>query len=143
LAAMIGARGRMEEVNQLLNFFDQERVSQTDLYLLLYSLGEGLLRTGSSLALVDPPLRMRRFYDQTEDVILNDQNPDPLRIAAVRLRGVSPFALSGTGEFLQLLFGSHQSVGIQMAALETLGRYENRSIPDNLFARWQDISQPL
>lgn len=143
LAAMIGARGRFEEVNQLLAFFDQARLSQTDLYLLLYALGEGLLRTGSSLTLVDPPLRMRRFYDQTEDVILNDQNPDPLRIAAVRLRGVSPYATSGTGEFLQLLFGPHQSLGIQVAALETLGRYENRNIPDHLFDRWQDLTPPL
>jgi putative membrane-bound dehydrogenase-like protein len=143
LATMIGARGRIEEVNQVLNFCDRAQIDNAQIFVILHALGEGLLRTGSSPALVDPQQHLRRFYDQTEDIILNESAADPLRIAALRLRSVSPYTISGSGEFLQLLFGSRQSTAVQYAALATLGRYENRNIPDNLFDRWQDLTAPL
>ena len=143
LATMIGAQGRLEEVTQVLNFIDRAPFENAQIHLLLHALGEGLLRTGSSLALIDPQARLRRFYDQTEELILNEHAPDAPRIAALKLRSVSPYTRSGTGDFLQLLLGSGQSVAIQTAAIATLARYDNPDIPETLFSRWRDLSPAL
>ncbi len=143
LATMIGTTGRMDDVTRLLNFFNQANFDVVQVNLMLHALGEGLLRTGSSLALVDPQFRLRRFYDQTEDAILDQTAADALRVSALRLRSVSPYTITGSGDFLQLLFGTQQSYAVQAAAVATLGRYENRNIPENIFARWQELSPAL
>jgi putative membrane-bound dehydrogenase-like protein len=140
VAIMIGAQGRLEEVTQVIDFLAAARFENIHVHLMLAALGEGLRRTGSSLALVDSRNRLRRFYEQTEELILNESARDPERIAALRLRAVSPYTVSGTGDFLQLLFGSNQSEAVQAAAITALGRYENKNIPDNVFARWRELS---
>src|SRR5207249_5746289 len=143
LATVVGEQGRLDDVTRLITFLDGARFDSGQIYLMLAALGEGLLRTGSSLALVDPQYRLRRLYDQTEDLIVNENAADPLRIAALKLRSVSPYTVSGSGDFLQLLFGTQQSQALQMAAVATLSRYENQSIPDNLFARWPQLDPQL
>jgi putative heme-binding domain-containing protein len=56
------------------------------------------------------------------------------------LRSVSPYTISASGDFLQLLFGTDQSAAVQAAAMTALGRYRNPGIPDSLFARWRDLT---
>ena len=84
-----------------------------------------------------------RRHHQTIDATLNDSLPEPLRLAAIRLRGVSPYVVTGTGDFFQLLLGTGQSEAVQSAVITTLARYNNPNIPSGLIARWQILMPAL
>src|SRR5206468_1443170 len=109
LALMTGMKGQLQEVSQVLTFLNGGQTEPQLAFALLAALGEGLHRIGSSLALVDPQSQLQRLYDKTLDVALDPTASDAYRIEALRLRGFSPYAMTGTGDILQLLFGTGQS----------------------------------
>jgi putative membrane-bound dehydrogenase-like protein len=145
LLIMIGVRGHEDELAQVLNFVENPRLPPQQVFTILYGVGEGLRRAGASFTMVDHQNRLQKFYDQTIDASLNDSLPDQLRIAAIRFRGVSPYVVTGTGDFFQLLFGtgSGQSEAVQSAVITTLARYNNPTIPNTLLGRWQLLSPRL
>ncbi len=143
LLIMIGLRSREDEVSEVVDFIDRARFEPQQSFTYLYPLGEGLRRGGNSFPMVDRQNRLQRFYDQTAEASLNDSLADPLRIAAIRLRGVSPYVVSGTDDFFQLLFGTGQSEAVQAAVINTLARYNNPSIPVTLLAQWQFLTPAL
>jgi putative membrane-bound dehydrogenase-like protein len=140
LALNLGLNGQMNEVSMVLDYIIRSRLDQLTAFSLLYSLGEGLHRIGSSLALVDPQGRLQTFYDQALDIALGDNLKDPVRLAALRLRSVSYNTATYPGDIYQLLFGTGQSEGVQTTALMTLGRYENPAIASNVIARWPELT---
>ncbi|PYI87927.1 MAG: hypothetical protein DME26_04575 [Verrucomicrobia bacterium] len=140
LALMIGVKGQLDEVAQGLAFLNRALLDSQTAFILLYALGEGLHRTGSSLALVDPKSQLQGFYDRALQAALDTTAIDPLRIAALRLLGVSPYATSARGDIFQLLFGTGQSEAVQFAAVATLERYENPAIAGNLIMRWPELA---
>ena len=136
LLIMIGLRAREEEVAAVVDYVDRSRLDPQPAFNMLYALGEGLRRAANSFPQIDSGNRLQRFYDQTIEASLNDTLPDPLRIAAIRMRGVSPYVVTGTGDFFQLLFGTGQSVAVQAAVIQTMARYNNPDIPNMLLAQW-------
>ena len=64
-----------------------------------------------------------------------------MRIAALRLLGVSSYAAADPGDALQFLLGTGESDAIQVATIDTFGRYENPAIPASLIARWPELTQ--
>jgi putative heme-binding domain-containing protein len=139
LALNLGLNGQMNEISMFLNFFTRTRLEQQSTFSLLYSVGEGLHRIGSSLALVDSQGQLQTYYDQALDMSLADFQQDPVRLAALRLRSVSYYSASSPGDIYQLFFGTGQSEAVQNAALTTLGRYENPAIGYNLISRWSEL----
>lgn len=135
LALMTGAKGRMDEVIQVLDFIDQSALGRTEAFGLLATLGEGLRRTHSSLALVDSPGRLARFYSQALEAMADEKASKQTRLEAVRLLGVSPSTFADIGSWLLLLCEPRQPASLQSAALAVLGRYGDPNVLNELLKR--------
>jgi putative heme-binding domain-containing protein len=142
LAVMVGAKGQLDEVLQALNFINGARLDSLTSFTLLHGLGEGLRRMGSSLALVDAQGLLQPFYDQALQVSLDTTVAEPLRVAAVQLRGVSPYSASDSGETLQAALTTSQPASVHRAIISALGRYENPVVASNLVASWAGFALP-
>jgi putative membrane-bound dehydrogenase-like protein len=140
LATVVGLQNRPAEVQRVVNFLDRGGLNQQQVFALLYSLGEGLHRAGSSLAAADPQARLQRFYEQSLNLALNDSFADRVRLPAIRLRGVTPYTSYASGDIFQFMFGTRQSDAVQSATLFALARYANPEIPSNIFQRWQELT---
>ncbi len=141
--SMIGVRGQADEVSQVMSFISQGRLDALSSYALLRSLGEGLSRTGSSLALADLDNRLKPFFTRALEVMVDETLAEPLRCEAIRLAGVSSFTYQEVGDLLLLLLGSGQSAAIQSAVISTLGRFTDPRVAPNLFSRWGMLSPAL
>ena len=143
LAAMIGVKGRVAEISQVLRFVDQLQSEPQRAFALLYALGDGLHRTGSSLALADPDGRAQPFYNQALNFLANYGVAEPLRIGAMQLLSVGPYTFASTGDVLLLQLGSGQSEAFQSTALATLGRFNDPRIAPALIQRWRVLTPRL
>ena len=143
LAAMIGVRGRVAQISQVLRFMDQLQSEPQRAFPLLYALGDGLYRTGSSLALADPEALVQPFYDQALNAVVSYTVAEPLRIAEMQLLGLGPYTFASTGDVLLLQLGSGQSEALQSAALATLGRFDDPRIAPSLIQRWRVLTPRL
>jgi putative membrane-bound dehydrogenase-like protein len=136
LATMIGVQNWPPEATQVIAFLDQTRIEQEHAFALLYTLGEGLHRTGTSLARVDQHARLQRFYSQALDGLQNYGISEPLRAAEILLLGVSPYSYADTGDLLLLQLGGGQSEAIQSAAITSLGCFNDQRVAPALIQRW-------
>ena len=143
LAAMIGVQGRVAELSQVLRFMDQLQSEPQRAFALLYALGDGLHRTGSSLALADPEAQAQPFYVQALNALLNYSVAEPLRIGGMQLLSVGPYTFASTGDVLLLQLGSGQSEALQSAALAALGRFDDPRIAPALIQRWRVLTPRL
>jgi putative heme-binding domain-containing protein len=112
-------------------------------FTLLYALGEGLRRAGSSLALADPGGRFLAGYDEARGVVMNYTLAEPMRISALQLLGVNPYPFSYAGDVLLLQVGSGQSEAIQSAALTAVGRFDDPRIVPAVMGRWRALTPRL
>jgi putative membrane-bound dehydrogenase-like protein len=140
LATMIGVRGQLDEVAQITEFVGRASLDWPAAFQLLSSLGEGLRRLNSSLALVDPQGHLERFYDKAVELGVDETVAEPTRLAALRLWGVSPYTTLGPGDLLPLLVGAKQSEVVRAAAIATLGRYDTPGVITNFLVRWPALS---
>jgi putative heme-binding domain-containing protein len=143
LAAMIGVKGRVAEISQVLRFVNQLQSEPQRAFALLYALGDGLHRTGSSLAWADPDGRAQPFYNQAMNFLANYGVAEPLRIGAMQLLSVGPCTFASIGDVLLLQLGSGQSEALQSAALATLGRFNDPRIAPALIQRWRILTPRL
>lgn len=143
LAAMIGVKGRPAEVAEVVNLIDELRSEPQPAFELLYALGEGLHRAGSSLAQADPSARLRPFYVEALNEVLNHSVPVPQQVEAIRLMGVGPFTFADSGDLLLLQLGSGESEALQAMVLATLGRFDDLRIAPAVLQRWRVIPPPL
>jgi putative heme-binding domain-containing protein len=143
LAAMIGVKGRVAEISQVLRFLDQLQSEPQLAFALLYALGDGLHRTGSSLALADPDGRAQPFYNQALNFLVNYGVAEPLRIGGIPLLGVGPYTFASSGDVLLLQLGSGQPEALQSAAVATLGRFDDQRIAPALVQRWRVLTPRL
>jgi putative heme-binding domain-containing protein len=143
LATMIGVRGRAEDLAQTIGFMDQLASEPQQALPVLYALGEGLHRSGSSLASADPNARLRPFYIPALNGILNYSVPEPLYIASLQLLSVEPETFANLGDILLLQLGSAQPEAIQSAVLATLGRFDDPRIAPAVIQRWRVLTPRL
>ena len=143
LATMIGVKGGRDDAVRVLAFIDRTPLDPRSAFGLLFNLGDGLHRTRSSLALLDPQGRLQRFYTQALAVAVDGTAGEPARIEALRLLGVSPYTLTDVGDMLILIVGSGASPALQSATIATLGRYSDPRLAANLLSRWPVMSAPL
>ncbi len=145
LATMVGCSGQVDEVNQVLNFILRTGTDDLQTFGLLSALGDGLLRTRSSLALVDPQARLQPLYDLAVTDSLAPGTSESLRVAAIRLLGVSPYSYAYTniGPWIIALLDSGASQTVQSAVIASLGQFDDPSIATNLLFRWRLFSPAL
>ncbi len=140
---MIGVKGRVPEVSQVLRVMDQLQSEPLRAYALLYALGDGLRHTGSSLALADPEGLGQPFYAQALSFVQYYSAAEPLRVSAMQLLGVGPFTFASAGDLLLLQLGSGQPEAVQSTALATLGRFDDPRVAPALVQRWRILTPRL
>jgi putative heme-binding domain-containing protein len=140
LALSIGLQSREAEARQVVDDVASSRLTDQQAFTILAALGEGLRLADNSLAAADPQNRLQRFYDRGLETTFNDSLSDQVRIPAIRFRSVSPVVDYGTGDILQLLFGTSQSDAVQSATLSTLALYANPAVPGTIFQRWPELT---
>lgn len=143
LATMIGVSSRPEEAAQVLSFIDQAQLDQLQAFPLLYSLGDGLHRARSSLALIDSQNRCQQFYSLASDTVMNYTGSDTILVEAMRLIGVGPYTAGSIGDLLLLSLGSGQSEAVQSAAISALGHFDDSRIAPALIQRWNVLTLRL
>lgn len=143
LASQVGVSGQADEVNQIIDFITARRLDETGSYAVLRSMGDGLNRTRSSLALVDEKNRLRPLFERLQVVLLDDTMAQGLRWEAIQLAGVGSLTYQDVGDLLLLQLGSGQPYGIQAAAVASLGRFNDPRVTTNLLARWGTLSPAI
>jgi len=143
LATMIGVRGRLEDVTQVLDLLDKAPVSAPSPYEMLIALGEGLHRSGSSLRLVDRQNRLRRFFDTALAVAINERAPLASRVDAVRLLGVSPSDYPRSGDWLRGLLAPAGPYVLESAVVAARGRCGDALAALDLMRFWAASGPPL
>jgi len=136
LALMLGTEGHLDEVRQVIEFLGRTPLDRLLMFGLTAALGEGLNRTRSSLAMVDPQTTLQPFYAGAFQSAIDSFTPAGVRIEAVRLVGVSPLAFTETSDWLLALCNPQPSLELRAAAIATLVRYGNPAVLGSLLERW-------
>jgi putative membrane-bound dehydrogenase-like protein len=143
LATMIGLRGRLDDVMRAGRFAVQGPLPQGQAFALLYSVGEGLRRTRSSLSMLDPQGTLGNSYNQALNVAVDTTIVEPVRVEALRVLGLSPYTLNDTSDWLVLLAQAYATPALQTAALTVLAHYDDPRAVRLVLDCWPSLSAPL
>jgi putative membrane-bound dehydrogenase-like protein len=143
LATMIGVRGKLEDVTQVLDLVVRNSASPQPPYGILSALGEGLHRSGSSLRLVDKAYRLQRFFDAALGVAINGGAPLPLRVDAIRLLGINPSDYSPSLAWLRALLTGAEPYVLKSAAVAARGRCDDEFVASDLIRLCAGSGPPL
>jgi putative membrane-bound dehydrogenase-like protein len=136
LSMMIGVQGRLDEVVQSLLYVANASLDAGPAMTLLAGIGEGLHRTRSSIALLDPQGVLQPFYVQALAAAVNGLLPEQTRIAAVDLLSFSSYTIADTGEWLLNFFDMPTLPRLQAVAMTVLARYNDPQVVPNLLSHW-------
>ncbi len=136
LAAMIGTKGRLDEVEQAINALVHVPLPKPQAFSLGYALGDGLHRTRSSFALVDQRGALAGLYNLALNVAVDATVVESARVAAVQLVSVSPYTFDEVSDWLLLLCNPQPLPALRLAAVEALGRYNDPRLVPALVERW-------
>jgi putative membrane-bound dehydrogenase-like protein len=143
LGTMIGAAGRLDEVARAMSFLARAKLQPIVKFALLGAIGEGLHRTGSSLALVDTQKLLDPIYAQALTAAPDDSLAPPLRIAALGLLGVSPYSYGEVRAWLLPLLNRGEPLSVQLAAMANIGRYDDPQLAPDILQEWPALSPAL
>lgn len=137
LAVLIGTMASMADVARVVAAAEH----MTDVRLgfaVLDRLDEGLRRAGSSLLAADPGNKLQPVYQHAILVSANSTIEQTLRIEAIRLLGAVPFV--EVRDPLFVLINPLETEPVQLAAVQTLGRYADSRAGTGLAQRWGGLS---
>lgn len=140
LIQMIGFRNKVEEVEAALDFAAKTEFSESA-FSALDALAEGLSKAQSSLRAVDPSGRVESVFGRARAAVSNEGAAESARVAAARLLGRAEVEAAGDA-LLPLLDGRHPQA-IQLAAIESLGRFSKPEIGAALMERWPAFTPRL
>ena len=149
LAQQAGAAGRKEDLSALLAAIDDLPENEQDLAgQLVRGLSEGATRQGASLEqylAVRPAGRTREVWAELltdAERTARDGSAQPARrIAAIRTLGLG--ASSRALPLLRGLIDHREPQEVQLAALEALGRSDDRDATDVILQAWPTLSPRL
>lgn len=143
MAAMVGVRGRLNDVAQAIDFVDGNALASGPSFRLLSALGDGMHRTESSLALVDPGGRLRHFFTDALLLVATDGADWSVRVAAAQLLGVGPVSYTNSGDRLRAVLAPAEPIALQSAALVALGRSDHPRVTMDVLQSWRTMSPRL
>jgi len=143
LGGLIGTKGNLDEVSQVLKWVAGAPLEPLEAFAMLRTIGEGLHRTRSSLALVDQAGVLPLAYAQALDAAINTGLPAAVRVEATRLLAVSPYTFTGVGDWLVLLCNPQPFPALRAAAIETMGSYEDPRVLSSLLECWPGFTPGL
>ena len=143
LAAMVGVRGRLNEVNTVVDFVDGNNLPPGPSFQLLSALGEGMHRTQSSLAALDTGGRLLRFLEDATLQAGNDGTEWGVRVAAARLLAAGPVSYTNAGDRLRFALAPAEPAALQLAAVAALGRFDHPRVAGDLLRSWRVMAPGL
>ena len=138
LVRLVGLAPREKEVAQVKDFIgklDQPALS----FAAARALAEGLQQSGGKLAESDTQLK--GVFARARSMANDEKVDETTRIEAIQLLGLTGFA--GIGQELLTLLGGQEPQGVQLAALSTLGRFQETQVGSELVNRWAALSPRL
>lgn len=137
LATLIGARKNAHEVNTLLmRIADSSPVRwQVE---ALGGLAEGLRHSRARLEDFSMSERMAEHFRYAERTAAAADQPEPIRVAAVRLLALAPW--DAVSQTLSELISPQQPQALQLAAIEAVAANGGRTAADLLLSRWHGFS---
>ena len=136
LGTMIGVKGSLDDVAQVLDFVSRSKLEQLQVFALVHAIGDGLHRTGSSLALVDSQGVLQPLFYTALLMAIDTTIPESLRTEAVKLVSVSPYTYADTSDWL-LLIANPQPLGtLRSVAVSALTAYDEPALVPALLEQW-------
>ncbi len=139
LAAMIGTKGRLDEVQQAITAIAGSNLPRPVAFDLGFALGDGLRRTRSSLALVDTHGLLAGLYSYALFAVVDASYSESARVSAVQFLSVSPYTFDDVSDWLLLLCNPQPLTALRSAAIEALGRYDVLRVQPALLERWSTL----
>lgn len=140
LLGMIGFRNKIEEVEAALDFAARTESSESA-FAALEALAEGLRKAQSSLRAADSSGRAESVVGRAAAAVSNEGAAESARVAAARLLGWADVEIASAA-LLPLLDG-RQPQAIQLAAIESLGRFSKPEIGAALMDNWPAFTPRL
>ncbi len=138
LVVLVGSRNDHEEVSRVLEYIGN--VSEPAIsFALVRALGDGLKGGGSLLGISGQ--QVRELFAAAAKSAVDGQAAEKTRAEAARLLGLTGFADSG-GILLSLLDQGQPQV-VQLAAISSLGRFNDPQIGQALTKIWAKLSPRL
>jgi putative membrane-bound dehydrogenase-like protein len=135
LVEVIGARNSADDLDAVLQFIQTTEPAVA--FTIVHALGQGLQRARSSLATTQLAPVIARALDLAGD----RSSPEPTRVQAVELLGLSRFA--DAESILLRLLRPGEPAAVQSAALATLGRFADPGIAEVLLQAWAALTPRL
>ena len=136
LVQVVGARNRPDETARVLDYASQTADSAVS-FALVHGLGEGLQRTKAAL----PGERLRPIVERAGRIAADRAQPVPDRVQAIELLALASF--NQFGETLLSLLAFNEAQPVQLAALQTVGRFADPQIGAELTRRWGSLTPRL
>ncbi len=135
LVEVLGARNRTNEVAAVLGFVAKAEPAVA--FTLVHALGEGLQRSRGRLEAA----QLQPLFARATRLADDASAAETTRVQAVELLALTSYAESG-GRLLGLLDES-QPQAVQLAAIRTLGRFDDAAVGRELAARWTSLTPRL
>ena len=129
LAQIIGANNEKDQIADMLQFIS--KASPQNSFALLRALGDGLQRIGKSLPVESGTVN--EILRSAKNAATDNGTPEATRLQAIQALGVANFDDSA---FLLSLLNVQQPQSVQLAALSTLGHFNNPKVAPALISAW-------
>jgi len=140
LATAIGVSGHQDVVGQTASFIARANWDSAQVYMLLYRVGDGLHRTRSSFALVDPQGVLQPVFGGALNFVTDTTQAEVARAAAVRLLSVSTYDAASVANWLFIVCFPPSGPILQSAVVDALSRYEDPRLFTGLLDTWPALA---
>ncbi|MEW6303375.1 MAG: PVC-type heme-binding CxxCH protein [Verrucomicrobiota bacterium] len=137
LVQLIGAANQAKEVAGVLAFVKQVEDAGFS-FSLVRALGDGLQRARSSLARADTQGSLKDIFARAAKAAVDAKAQEATRVQAVQLLGLTSYAESGAN--LLSLLTLNQPQPVQLAAINTLGKFTDTQMGGALVERWNTFT---
>lgn len=138
LVTLIGANHQGHEMDQVFGFLFRLE-DQALILSLAGALGEGLQRTGGSLATTGQ--KWQSLFELARRAVKDPQQPQAVRIQAIHLLGLARYADVSTN--LLPLLDPRQAQSVQSAVMASLARFSGPQVAADLLKSWPMLSPQL
>ena len=137
LARTVGHRNQPGELARTLSTVANIPESEVAFRLVL-GLDEVLREANNSLSQADSQGILGALFNRAKNVVVNESAGEGARLAAIRVLGLGGYPVAG--DFLLGLVYTSQSPGLTVAAIQSLGNWNDERVSASLLARWPFLS---
>lgn len=132
LALMLGTQNEPQMVNKVISYVS-DFSEESSVFALISALGNGLHRVNSSLNLKNTP-ELALIFQRAALVAQDGKQAEAERILAIQLINLT--SMDEAVSILLPLLDPDEPQAINLAAIESLGRYKGTEIADKVLQKW-------